>query len=104
MNTVLVVFLVSLIYATSFIDATTALAPTEKAIIKKTQCEPGDVYRMFGYDCSNMDLKEVPQNLRTSVKVISFFYDHIFCSDFLFLFSFKQNTLDITIFKTIIQF
>lgn len=69
------VLLVFFVYMTSIIDVTTGNGialptATEKNIIKKTHCEPGDAYRMFGYDCSNMDLKEVPQRLRSSVKVI----------------------------------
>lgn len=68
MNTIWIAF-ASLAYASIIIDANAIVPPTEKTIIRKTQCEPGDAFRMFGYDCSNMDLKEVPQNLRSSVKV-----------------------------------
>lgn len=68
MNAILIT-LVLLVYTQTLIDANASIPPTEKSIIRKTHCEPGDAYRLFGYDCSNMDLKEVPQNLRSSVKV-----------------------------------
>ncbi|XP_055311112.1 chondroadherin-like isoform X2 [Sitodiplosis mosellana] len=61
--------LVSLAYAPVFIGANASIPPTEKSIIRKTVCEPGNAYRMFGYDCSYMDLTEVPQNLKSSVKI-----------------------------------
>lgn len=69
MNTILFA-LVSLVYAPTLIVSNVSVPPTEKSVIRKTHCEPGDVRRLFGYDCSNMDLKEVPQNLRISLKVI----------------------------------
>lgn len=74
MNTILFA-LILLVYAPTLILANVSIPPTEKSIIRKTHCEPGDVRRLFGYDCSNMDLKEVPQNLRSSLKVI-LFYDN----------------------------
>lgn len=68
MNAILMI-LISLVNAPSFIDAIADIAPTKKMIINKTQCEAGDVFRMFGYDCSHMELDDVPQNLRRSVQV-----------------------------------
>lgn len=68
MNAVFIV-LVSLIYASKYIDATVSIPAVEETVIIKTHCNVDRVYRMLGYDCSNMNLKEVPQNLRTSVEV-----------------------------------
>lgn len=49
--------------------ATTALVPLrEDAPIPKT-CSMDRVYKMIGYDCSDMRLNEVPQHLRTNVQV-----------------------------------
>lgn len=46
-----------------------ALPAKEEVVIQKSYCTMDRVYRLLGYDCSNMNLKEVPQNLRTSVEV-----------------------------------
>ncbi|XP_031625193.1 toll-like receptor 4 isoform X2 [Contarinia nasturtii] len=74
MNIAVVAF-VSLVYATSFIDGTygSGMAmptATDKNLLKKEYCEPGAAYKLFGYDCSDMGLVDVPQNLRSSVKIL----------------------------------
>lgn len=45
------------------------LPAKEEPIKKKTYCVSERVYRMNGYDCSNMNLRDVPQNLKTNVEV-----------------------------------
>lgn len=57
----------------NFIDGTVGLAadlpPKEEPAAKKSFCVSERVYRMNGYDCSNMNLRDVPQNLKTGVEV-----------------------------------
>lgn len=45
-------------------------AAVEETVVVKTHCTMDRVYRLLGYDCSNMNLKEVPQHLKSSVEVI----------------------------------
>lgn len=55
------------------IDGATSLVSLpekEEVIVKKTFCTLERVGRMLAYDCSNMELKEVPQKLRPGVQVI----------------------------------
>lgn len=68
MNAVLII-LISLINALNYIDATASIPAAEETVVIKSHCNVDRVYRMLGYDCSNMNLKDVPQNLRSSVEV-----------------------------------
>lgn len=45
------------------------LPQKEEPVRKKSFCVSERVYRHSGYDCSNMNLRDVPQNLKTSVEV-----------------------------------
>lgn len=57
------------------INGATSLAELpekEKVIVKKTYCTLEKVHRMLAYDCSNMELKDVPQKLRTGVQVMKY--------------------------------
>lgn len=42
-------------------------AKDENIVIKT--CTLERVYRLIGYDCANMNLKEIPQHLKTSLEV-----------------------------------
>lgn len=65
--------LVSCFMCSSTINAVAGLAADlpqkEEPVRKKTHCVSERVYRHSGYDCSNMNLRDVPQNLKTSVEV-----------------------------------
>lgn len=45
------------------------LPQKEEPVRKRSFCVAERVYRHSGYDCSNMNLRDVPQNLKTSVEV-----------------------------------
>lgn len=47
-----------------------ALPEKEEVIVKKTYCTLERVGRMLAYDCSNMELRDVPQKLRPGVQVM----------------------------------
>lgn len=72
MDIIVVIFL-AIINAPYTIETTAngpAHIPTAtETILKKTHCIGDRVYRYISYDCSQMDLREVPQNIRTSVEV-----------------------------------
>lgn len=76
MNAIVIVLL-SLMYAPSQIESQAKIPAPEETVFIKTYCGIDRVYRMLGYDCSNMNLKDVPQNAKTSVEVnfISFFFN-----------------------------
>lgn len=53
-------------------NAITSLAtglPAKDEIVIKKSCLMDRVYRMIAYDCSHMDAKKIPENLKTSVEV-----------------------------------
>lgn len=65
----MVIVLVSLMYAPIQIESKTSLPIPEETVVIKTYCSVDRVLRMLGYDCSNMNLKEIPQNAKSSVEV-----------------------------------
>lgn len=74
MNIVVVIVFISLIFAPHTNEATANLPahiPTAtETVLKKSFCVGDRVYRKISYDCSQMDLREVPQNIKSSVEVI----------------------------------
>lgn len=74
MNAVFIV-LIALIYASKYVDTAASIPAAEETVVKKNHCVLERVYRMMGYDCTYMDLKEVPQNLRSNVEVNCFNYN-----------------------------
>lgn len=63
MNAFVVIF-IALTYALNVIEAVANLPAATETIVKKTKCSSGQVYDMIGTDCSQMDLREVPQHLK----------------------------------------
>lgn len=63
MNAFVVIF-IALTYAPNVIEAVANLPAATETIVKKTKCSSGQVYDMIGTDCSQMDLREVPQHLK----------------------------------------
>lgn len=63
MNAFVVLF-IALTYALNVIDAVANLPAATETVVKKTKCSSGQVYDMIGTDCSQMDLREVPQHLK----------------------------------------
>lgn len=63
MNAFVVIF-IALTYALNVIDAVANLPTATETVVKKTKCSIGQVYGMIGTDCSQMDLREVPQHLK----------------------------------------
>lgn len=63
---------VLLIYLVHYVtgDAVTSLGmiPRDEVNVPKT-CTMERVYKMVGYVCSNLNLKEIPQNLRSGLEV-----------------------------------
>lgn len=53
------------------VDGITSLAslPAKEEVIVPKTCTMERVYRLIGYDCSKMDLKDIPQTLKTSLEV-----------------------------------
>lgn len=76
MNSNAVFWILLPLYLTSHINGITSLAALpakEEIVVQKTFCNADRVFRLFGYDCSNMNLKDVPQHLRASVEVSKLF-------------------------------
>lgn len=53
----------------SIVGLAADLPPKDEPAAKKTFCTSERVYSLNGYDCSNMNLKDVPQKLKTGVEV-----------------------------------
>lgn len=51
------------------VTATTALVPAREEVVVPKSCTMERVFKMVGYDCADMNLKEVPQYLRTNLQV-----------------------------------
>lgn len=51
------------------VTATTSLVPAREETIIPKSCTMERIFKMIGYDCSDMNLKEVPQYLRTDLQV-----------------------------------
>lgn len=86
--------------ATIFIGitlATTSLVPAREEVIIPKTCTMDRVFKMVGYDCTNMNLKEIPQHLRTNLQVSfapAFSYYNIFSlhTKFIFKSVFLENS------------
>lgn len=89
---VAVVVLLSLIYAPHSVELTANIPTATETILKKLQCQGDRAYNLIGYDCSQMDLREVPQNIRSSVEVNQIGYFR-FTFNFLFVLIFRNYTI-----------
>lgn len=74
---VIVVVLVSLMYAPIQIESQSTIPKPEETVVIKSYCSIDRVFRMLGYDCSNMNLDKVPQTAKTSLEVN---WIYLFCS------------------------
>lgn len=49
--------------------ADTSLIPAREEVVIPKTCTLDRVYKMPSYDCSSMNLREIPQNLRSNIEV-----------------------------------
>lgn len=66
---IIVIVLVLLSYVPHRIDGIVTSETAEETVTVKKFCAYDRVWKMVSYDCSDMDLREVPQHLKTSVEV-----------------------------------
>uniref|UniRef100_A0A182IJJ4 LRRCT domain-containing protein n=1 Tax=Anopheles atroparvus TaxID=41427 RepID=A0A182IJJ4_ANOAO len=68
--TVTAIFMLALSYATGFATLPTELERTQRCHLERT-------YKMIGYNCANLNLKEIPQWLKTNLEILDLSFNRI---------------------------
>uniref|UniRef100_A0A182RDJ9 Leucine rich immune protein (Coil-less) n=1 Tax=Anopheles funestus TaxID=62324 RepID=A0A182RDJ9_ANOFN len=68
--TLTAIFMLTLSYANGFATLPTELDRTQRCQLERT-------YKMVGYNCANLNLKEIPQTLKSSLEIFDLSYNRI---------------------------